>query len=104
MEVATVGISWNGAKNWDNNRFWENLAAGLAQVAERPRIQIPHEPVDGEEVVYVDRPEEVAPAVLKLVCDPDRAMRMQAGAYARFLRHHSSEARARYLMVEALKA
>lgn len=98
MAQSLIGVSWNGAVNWDNNRFWENFAYGLAQVAERPRIQIPHEPIHGIDCLYVDTPEEVAPAVLWLHKNPEAALRIARNGHAHFLRRHSSEMRARYVL------
>lgn len=98
MAQALVGISYNGAVNWDCNRFWENLAYGLCQVAERPTIQIPNPPLDGVHCYYVGTPDEAAQLVWALLNDEERAGRIARAGHAHFLRHHSSEARARYVL------
>lgn len=101
MKNCLVGVSWNGfpyCMNWDNNRFWENFAFGLAQVAERPRIRIPYEPVDGVHCIYVDSIDEVGKQVEALASDPQRAIQMAGDGLRHFVKYHSSEARARYLL------
>jgi hypothetical protein len=101
MAEALVGISWNGhpyVTQWDNNRFWEQFAYGLCQVAEAPRIQIPEAPEDGVHCFYVQRSERVADVALWLMDREDRARQIAAAGHAHFLRHHTSEARARYLL------
>ena len=104
MAGALVGISWNGypyCANWDNNRFWENFAFALAQVAERPRIQLPHPPVDGVHCVYVDSVDQVGPEAEKLARNPQRAIEMAGAGLRHFLQYHSSERRAQYLLTIA---
>lgn len=102
---SSVGLSWNGARNWDSNRFWENFAFGVAQVAERPRIQIPDAPIDGEHCLYADTPTEAAFLVRDLLDgDPVRVERMMRAGHEHFLAHHSSEARARYVVEKAKEA
>lgn len=98
MEKALIGISWNGADNWDCNRFWENFAFGLAQVAERPRIEIPNAPIDGEHVLYVDEPQEVAEQVRWLVEHEEQARRIAAAGWEHFQRFHSAKCRATYVL------
>ena len=100
---SSVGLSWNGASNWDSNRFWENFAFGVAQVAERPRIQIPNAPVDGEHCLYADSPHEAAFLVRDLLDgDPVRVERMRLAGHHHFQWFHASEARAAYV-VEMMK-
>lgn len=98
MAEALIGISWNGADNWDCLRHWENFAYGLCQVAETPRIQIPNVPQDGAHCFYVNTPDAVAPLVWALLHDEDTARRVARDGRAHFLKHHSSEARARYVL------
>lgn len=96
--TALVGISWNGAPNFDNNRLWSNFAFGLAQVSEKPRIQIPNEPQDGVHCLYVTEAEQVAGEAAALLRDIDRAREMAVAGHEHFVRWHSSKARARYFM------
>lgn len=98
MARWTIGIHFNCAQNWDANRWGENFAYGLCQVAERPRIQILHQPEDGKHCIYVDRPEQVAPAVLELLNDEPRAREIAQAGHAHFLRYHSSERRAEHIL------
>ncbi len=98
MTTALVGIHFNCAQNWDSNRFWENFAFGLAQVAEKPRIHIPNAPEDGKHCVYVEKPDDVPGEVRALLNDPDRAREMAVAGHEHFLNHHSSRARARYVL------
>lgn len=105
MARATVGVHWNpyGASapwthGWDGHRFWESVAHGLAVVALRPWIEIPEPFVDGEEVVYVDSPAQLATEAARLVEDPDRARRMGRAAQAKLLRHHTAESRVLWIM------
>ena len=100
MRRASIGISWNGAPNWDCNRFWENFAFGLAQVAERPRIEIPYPFKDGEHCIFVDSPEQVAGAVRWLIDHPERQREIARAGNEHFLKWHSAEKRAGYLLQE----
>lgn len=98
MAESLIGISWNGAVNWDNNRFWENFAYGLCQVAERPRIHMRHQPEDGLHCLYVDKPEEVAPLVKELLEDQEYTRLVARDGHQHFLKYHSSERRAEYVL------
>ena len=95
---ALVGVSWNGAINWDCSRFWNNFAFGVAQVAEYPRIQIPHMPEHGEHCIYVRNPEDVVAPVQVLVDNPAYAREMAKAGHEYFLKWHCSRARAEYLL------
>jgi len=102
MEDASIGISWNGAPNWDTNRFWENFAYGLAQVAERPKIQIPHEPSDGMHCLYASSPESVAAKVRFLLDERSLCREIAYEGHCHFRKYHTSAARARYVMEHTL--
>ena len=104
MARASVGISWNGAANWDCNRFWENLAYGLVQVCEAPRIRLP-----GKDAFYNLRDHPDRSGICEIVKSPD-----EIGPFAEhrlkfpsdlgergrqwFLKYGSSEARAKQLV------
>ena len=98
MAQALVGIHWNGLVNWDGNRFWENVAFGLCQVSERPRIEIPQPLEHLRHVGFVDHPEQVAPAVRLFLQQPAWALRLAAAAHEHFLTHHCARARAAYVL------
>lgn len=101
LNKALVGISWNGAPNWDCNRFWENFAYGVAQVAERPRIQIPDAPLHRTHCLYATTPDEVAELAAWLMQHPGIARDIAAKGNAHFLQYHQTSARARYLLRES---
>lgn len=101
MARSLISFSWNGwphVVQWDCNRFWENFAFGLAQVAEMPRIQIPNAPVDEKHCLYATTPEEVVDMVWLLSRDEKWAHELAAAGHAHFMQHHTSAARARYLL------
>lgn len=98
MSKSTIGLAFNGAINWDNNRYWENFAFGLAQVAEKPRIQIRHQPEDGTHCLYITQPENIAPTALELLRDEPRARAMGEAGHAHWLAHHCSERQAEWLI------
>lgn len=98
LAAGLIGISWNGAPNWDTNRFWENFAYGLCQIAERPRIQIPNPPEHQVHAFYVDYPGHVAPIAEMLLKDHGRALDIARRGHAHFLEHHCSRARAQYVL------
>lgn len=101
MQTALLGISWNGYPhcwNWDTNRFWEQFAYGLCQIAERPRIRIPHAPEDGVHCLYVDSVDEIGPRVAELFRDLQRALTIAQAGLNHFHTYHSSEARAAYVL------
>jgi len=98
MSRCMIGISWNGAANWDSNRFWENFAYGLCCVAETPRIEIPYPFIDGQHCFYANTPDGVARLAVELTQFPDAAMQVAHAGHLHWKQHHSSEARARYLI------
>lgn len=101
MSRALVGLSWNGypyVQNWDTNRFWESFAYGLCLVAERPRIQIPHEPEHAWHCWYVDSAEEIPETVVALMRTPELAEKVGLRGREHFLKYHTSEARVRYVL------
>lgn len=98
MVDAWVGISWNGAANWDCNRFWENFAFGLLQVAEHPRIEIPNPPISGVHCIYVDSPDKVKDVVIELYKNPEATRHLARLGHEFFKENHSSVARATYLL------
>lgn len=101
MLDALVGVSWNTGPNWatyDCNRLWEGFACGMAQVIERPRIVLPHPPVDGVHCVFADSPDDVVTAVVALLRDREDALRMAREGHEWFRRYHSARARAQYIL------
>lgn len=103
MARGLIGISWNGwphVAQWDSNRFHENFAFGLAQVAERPRIQLPELPVDGRDCLFADTPDQVVKLVVDLARDEARARTIAAAGHAWFMKHDTSRARAMYLLAK----
>lgn len=100
MTGASIAVSWNGAVAWDCNRFWEAFAFGCAVVAERPRIEIPNMPEDAAHCVYVDSPGDMVVAVQELLARPDAARAMALRGHQHFLRYHTSEKRAAYVLAE----
>ena len=98
MSRALVGIHWNGAANWDANRWSESLAFGLCVVAETPRICYPYPFEHLRHCVFVKRSEEVASAVRMLLQQPTWALNMAAAAHEHFLTHHCARARAAYVL------
>lgn len=97
MARSSVGISWNGAPNWDCNRFWENLAYGLAMACEIPRIEI-----SGIEDLQLlgqyNTPKFVAVAAAAAIEEPEQCRIVGQRGREWFLRYGSSEARARQLI------
>ena len=98
MLNAGIGFAWNGAPNFDNNRIWENFAFGLANVLERPRIQIPNMPQDQQHCYYVDSPIAGANTVQQLVKNHILAKQIGMAGHEWFRRFHTSEARATYVL------
>lgn len=100
MARGLIGLAYNGAPNWDNNRVWESFAHALCLVSERPRIEIPNPPQHLRHAYWVDSPEEVAPAVAMLLKAPGWAAAIADAGHKHFLAHHCSQARAAYLLDE----
>lgn len=103
MASGLVGISWNGAENWDANRHWESFAFGLCLIAERPRIQIPNPYQHLRHVFYVDHPEQVADVAATLLNAPGWALSIAAAGHQHFMQHHCSRARAAYLLEQVAR-
>jgi len=105
-----VGIHWNPTawpvtdhahqSGWDGNRFWENLALGLAPVSLRPFIEFPQgtEFTDNLDVLWADTAEEVVEKAVVLVRDHERATALAYAAQTTFLAHHTSDKRAAYVL------
>lgn len=98
MGRSLLGVSWNGAVNWDNNRFWENFAFGLCQVAQWPTIQIPHPPRHGEHVFYAQDVNEVRLMLEALLREPEAARVVARQGHEHYRVYHSSRARARQVL------
>lgn len=98
MARGLVGIHWNGAPNWDANRWSESLAHGLCLVAERPRIQMPHPYEHLRHAYFVEHPERVAEAVAMLLGSPSWALAIADAGHQHFLKYHCSAARAAWLL------
>jgi hypothetical protein len=81
LSNALVGISWNGAPNWDCLRHWENPAFGCTFVAETPRNIIPYPFVNGVHCRYVEKPQQVAPAVTQLLRHRAHARKLAYAAH-----------------------
>lgn len=102
--TSMIGVHWNpyaaqrGEHGWWGNRFVENLAFGVACIAMRPWVEIPHPYTDGENVIWVDRPEDVAVRAAELMDDVERCLRIAKAGHAHFLKYHSAEAVARYVI------
>ena len=107
MRKFLVGFSWNGfpyIPNWDNNRVWEQFAYGMCQIVERPRIRIPHAPIHGLHCYYIDAIDQVPEVLVSIYRNPDAALKVADAGHQHFLRYHSSERRAEYVirMIEEL--
>ena len=98
MAEALIGVSWNGAVNFDSNRFAESFAHGLCLVSETPRIQMPHPYENMKHAIFVKHPEQVAPMVRVLLDDPAAAVRIAVTGHQHFLTYHCAAARARYIL------
>ena len=95
---ALVGVSWNGAPNWDCNRFWESFAYGLCLIAERPRIELPFAPAHLQHCFYVDAPEQVATVAKMLLHNVGWALRLASQGHDWWKLHHTPTARAQRLL------
>ena len=93
-----IGLAWNGAPNWDNNRFWSNMAYGLAQVAETPRIQIPHMPETNRHVIFKGEWSRVPTTMMELLRDPEQALKLGEAGREHWRQFHTSEKRADYVI------
>ena len=102
---ALVGAHWpcsgpGERHHYEQNHFWASVAGGLAMVVQRPFIQIPHGPIEGEHFQCADQPDELVDKVRALMKRPDRLAWLAEQSHAWFLEHHTDEKRAQYFLQE----
>lgn len=106
LHRSLVAVSYNGPREvWDCNRHWEALAAGCCLVVQRPMNEIPNAPQDGVHWFEVDSPVELATKATELIQEqPQLALNVAVAGHEHFMRYHTSEARAQYVLDELRKA
>jgi hypothetical protein len=98
MARAVLGVSWNGAPNWDCNRVWENFAFGLGNIMERPRMQMPFPVLDQEHAIFCDDPRQVGPSAKVMMSSPADCLMLAERGRRHFLAYHATHRRAAYVV------
>ena len=94
---AQIGLSLFG-KGFDTVRYWELPAHGALLFSDRVPMHIPHDFTDGENAVFFNDLEEMDGKLDHLLGNPEEVERIARAGEAHFLRHHTSEARARQVL------
>lgn len=94
---AQIGLSLFG-KGFDTVRYWELPAHGALLFSDRVPMHIPHDFTDGENALFFNDLEEMDEKLDRLLGDPAEVERIARAGEAHFLRHHTSEARARQVL------
>jgi len=95
---SRIGVAVNQGGGSDNNRYWETVAHGCVLVSDRPRHEIPDNFVDGQEAFFYATPEEAVEIIARLDADPALYERVRQAGMAKFDAHHTTLARATYLL------
>ncbi|GMU94264.1 MAG: hypothetical protein AMXMBFR4_33220 [Candidatus Hydrogenedentota bacterium] len=97
IREARIGLSFFGF-GFDTVRYWELPAHGCMLLAERPPIRIPFDFVDGESAVFFEDLPELEDKLSYYMSRPDEAERIARAGRDRFMRWHTSSARARQFL------
>lgn len=97
LAASRIGVSLFG-KGFDTVRYWELPAHGCLLLSQRLPIVVPHNFVDGESAVYFESIKDLDEKLDFYLAHPDEAERIARAGEARFLKHHTSEARARQFL------
>jgi hypothetical protein len=95
LRRTRIGIAARGL-GFDTYRYWEVPYAGALLVAERPRIVIPHNFIDGQEAVLVETAE--IEAAVREWLGRDDLPEVAAAGRAKVLSHHTSVQRAQTVL------
>ncbi|MBM3289526.1 MAG: glycosyltransferase family 1 protein [Candidatus Hydrogenedentes bacterium] len=94
---ARMGLSMFGF-GFDTVRYWELAAHGCMVLAERPLVRIPFNFVEGESAVFWDDLPELERKLAYYLAHPDEAEAIGRAGRERFLRYHTSSARAKQFL------
>ncbi len=98
LAATKVCLSFWGAGD-DTLRYWEIACVGSLLLAQRPRMPVPDNFIDRKEAVFVQDDLTDLVELLNYYCDHDAEREAIAAAgRAKFLRCHTTSARARYFL------
>jgi len=91
-------LNFPGA-GWDTLRYWEVPALGRFMISQKPRIAIPHNFKEGQEVVFCrDDLSDLIELCQYYLDHPQEREAIARAAEAKAREKHSDEARAKYIM------
>src|SRR6266542_3913714 len=98
LAATKVCLSFWGAGD-DTLRYWEIACVGSLLLAQRPRMPVPDNFIDRREAVFMQDDLTDLVELLNYYCDHDAEREAIAAAgRAKFLRCHTTSARARYFL------
>lgn len=98
---ARIAVAVRGHSQ-DSLRSWEMLAVeGPLVAVQRHTLIRPYPFIDGEHVVEFGSPDELTAVLSKYLADEPLRARIAAAGHAHLRAHHTTQARARYLLHEA---
>lgn len=53
LAACKIVLNFRGG-GWDTMRYWEAVAAGAFMISQRPQIEIPHNFIEGEHIIFCD--------------------------------------------------
>src|SRR5205823_6487012 len=102
LAATKIGLSFWGAGD-DTLRYWEIACAGSLLVTQKPRSPVPDNFIHRQEAVFVQDDLSDLVECVDYYCDHDgEREKIAAAGREKFLRHHTTVARARYVL-DALK-
>lgn len=99
LRQSRIGISAAGA-GWDCARYWEILAAGAMLFTQALDIVIPNPFTDGVNCVTFSNFAEFEERLAHYMSRPELCLEIAARGQAHYLEHHTTRARAQYLLTE----
>jgi hypothetical protein len=98
LAACSVVLNFPGA-GWDTLRYWEVPALGRFMISQKPRIAIPHNFKEGQEVVFCrDDLSDLIELCQYYLDHPQEREAIARAAEAKAREKHSDEARAKYIM------
>lgn len=97
LKRSQISVNVPGV-GYDCARYWEILAAGAMLYTQELDIVIPNPLVEDEHCVVFRNPDEFIPKLKLLQSNPSRIVQIASAGYDHVLKHHTTRARAQYLL------
>ena len=104
LDASKISISLRGRGGWDSYRYWEIVHHGAVLCSEWLHFEILND-FSEDEAIFFDsaNPIDLEDKLKYYLSDPGRLDEMQAKAWEKFVKFHTAEARAKYVLQEVNK-